>query len=521
MREKSFWGWGYQDAFPDDDGRRALGEMAKLLLGLESVELLPLPRIDAIELSEPRKRAPEGLPITSERTARISHTYGRAYGDLIRGFGGDFANAPDLVATPESEDQVRQILDWCDESGVAVVPYGGGTSVVRGVECPRDRADAVLSLDLAKLDRVLEIDRTSRLARIQAGATGPELEAALAQEGLTLRCYPQSFEHSTLGGWIATRAGGHFATLYTHVDDLVASTRTLTPRGTIETRLLPASGAGPSADRLILGSEGTLGVITEAWMRVRPRPLYKLSASVRFSELSAAVRAARELAQSGLHPSNCRLLDPAEAALNKVVEDGSSVLIVAFESDDHPLEAWMSRALEICEGAGGKHRGAKDRSQEGESWKAAFVQAPYLQTALVSLGILADTFETACTWSRFEELHAALGENVRRALVETGGGGTLTCRFTHVYPDGPAPYYTFVTKAERGGELAQWAAIKAAAADTLMAHGATITHHHAVGRTHRPWYEQEVPALYREILRSAKRVVDPQGLMNPGVLVEP
>jgi alkyldihydroxyacetonephosphate synthase len=309
--------------------------------------------------------------------------------------------------------------------------------------------------------------------------------------------------------------------LYTHVDDLVASTKTLTPRGTIETRLLPASGAGPSPDRFILGSEGTLGVITEAWMRVRPRPSYKLSASVRFGEMSAAVRAARQLAQSGLHPSNCRLLDPAEAALNGVVFDGSTVLIVAFESDDHPLEAWMTRALAICESEGGTHRGPKDKSQEGESWKTAFVQAPYLQTQLVSLGILADTFETACTWSRFDELHAALTENVMQALLRTGGSGRLTCRFTHVYPDGPAPYYTFVTKAKRGGELEQWAEIKKAAADTLLAHGATITHHHAVGRTHRPWYDRQLPALFREMIRSAKQVADPQGLMNPGVLVDP
>ncbi len=442
-------------------------------------------------------------------------------GILIRGFRGDFANAPDLVAVPADETELRAVLDWCDGARVAVVPYGGGTSVVRGVECPRDRAGAVLSLDLSRLDRVVEIDRTSRLARIQAGATGPLLEAALAQEGLTLRCYPQSFELSTLGGWIATRAGGHFATLYTHIDDLVASTRTITPSGVIETRTLPASGAGPAPDRLILGSEGTLGVITEAWMRVRPRPTWKLSASVRFGDFAAAVRAARQLAQSGLHPSNCRLLDPAEAALNGVVFDGSAVLIVAFESDDHPLDPWMARALEICEAEGGRHEGPRDRSREGDSWKAAFVRAPYLQTQLISLGVLADTFETACTWSRFDALHAALTENVTAALVRTGGVGRLTCRFTHVYPDGPAAYYTFVTRAKPGGELSQWAEIKGAAADTLMAYGATITHHHAVGRTHQPWYARETPVLFQEAIRAVKRVVDPQGLMNPGVLVDP
>jgi alkyldihydroxyacetonephosphate synthase len=515
MREKSFWGWGWADLFPDDEGRKQLGELVKFQLGIDEVELAPVPKIDAIELPKARASADPALSITDDRGARISHTYGRSFVDLVRGFRGDFSNAPDLVAFPENEDQVRAILDRCDEQKIAVVPFGGGTSVVRGVECPRDRGP-VLSLDLTRLDRVLELDRTSRLARIQAGATGPRLEEQLGAGGMTLRCYPQSFEFSTLGGWIATRAGGHFATLYTHIDDLVASTKTLTPRGTIETRTLPASGAGPNPDRLILGSEGTLGVITEAWMRVRPRPKWKLSASVRFAEFARAVSAARQLAQSGLYPTNCRLLDPEEARLNGVVMDGSAVLIVGFESDDHPLDAWMKRALEICEAVGGKHEG----SREGDSWKSAFINVPYLQTQLVTLGVLADTFETACTWSKFEELHGALQERVMQALLRTGGSGRLTCRFTHVYPDGPAPYYTFITRAKAGGELEQWAEIKAAASEALVELGATITHHHAIGRTHRPWYAREMPPLFQESLRAVKRTLDPQGLMNPGVLVE-
>jgi alkyldihydroxyacetonephosphate synthase len=516
---KSYWGWGFEERIPGDDVRRQLGALIAAELGVDTLEVLPLPRIDAVLVPRSRSVAAENLPISADPFDRIRHTYGRAYGDLVRGFRGDFANAPDLVAHPRDEADVAAILDHADRNRIAVVPYGGGTSVVRGVECPRADADAVLCLDLGGLDRIVEIDETSRLARIQAGILGPALERGLGAHDLTLRHFPQSFEHSTLGGWIATRAGGHFATLYTHIDDLVASTRTLTPRGVIETRTLPASGAGPAPDRWILGSEGTLGVITEAVVRVRPRPKVRTSASVRFAELPHAVEAARLIVQSGLHPTNCRLLDPAEAKLNGVVSDGSSVLIVGFESDGRPLDASMAAALEIALAAGGRSEGAKTRSGEAEAWKSAFVAAPYLQTQLVTLGVLADTFETCCTWSAFAALDADLRANVTQALLETGGCARISCRFTHVYPDGPAPYYTFVTKARPGGELVQWAEIKSAASETLSKHGATITHHHAVGRTHRPWYEREVPRLYLDALEAAKRAVDPNGIMNPGVLL--
>jgi alkyldihydroxyacetonephosphate synthase len=376
------------------------------------------------------------------------------------------------------------------------------------------------------MDRVLEIDETSRAARIQAGAVGPALERQLGAKGLTLRHYPQSFEHSTLGGWIATRAGGHFATLYTHIDDLVESVRMVTPRGVFETRRLPASGAGPAPDRLVLGSEGILGVIVEGWLRVRARPRFRASASVRFADLVAGAGAARAVAQSGLYPSNCRLLDPHEAMLNGVPADGGAVLLLAFESSEHPVRPWIDRAVSIAEDAGGASSGVKERVDErgadadAEAWRQAFVDAPYLQSALVSLGVIADTFETACTWDRFEPLHAEVRRAVETTMKEQCGGGLLTCRFTHVYPDGPAPYFTFVAPGRTGAQLDQWEAIKTAASDALARCGATITHHHAVGRLHRPWYDREVPSLFTESLRAAKRMMDPAGVLNPGVLID-
>ena len=532
-RVRSHWGWGWADRFPDQAGLRSLAERVRPFF--ERGELAPraAPGLEELRLPASRIEAPPALSAfcTADRDERVAHTYGKSYCDQVRGLRGDFAAAPDLVALPRDEEQISAVLEWCGAANVALIPFGGGTSVVGGVEADVGaRYSGAVSLDLRAFGRVLEVDPVSRAARIQGGTLGPVLEQQLAAHGFTLRHFPQSFEFSTLGGWIATRAGGHYATLYTHIDDLVESTRMLTPRGVLETRRLPASGAGPSADRLVLGSEGTLGVITEAWMRVTPRPRFRASASITFAELRAGVAAARAIAQSGLHPANCRLLDPAEALINGVSSDGSTVLLLAFESADHALDAWMARALAIAQGEGGVcPRGPvlrEDGSLSGAEglaggWRAAFLEAPYLQSALISLGVLADTFETACTWQRFDELNAAITAEVGEALRRVCGAGMVSMRFTHVYPDGPAPYYTFLAPARAGAELEQWAEIKRAAADAILAHGGTITHHHAVGRVHRPWYDRERSGPFGAALRAAKSALDPHAILNPGVLIEP
>jgi alkyldihydroxyacetonephosphate synthase len=528
-RSRSLWAWGWADRFPDDDARRGIAQHVAAVLGIAVPALRAPPTMESIRMPEPRVTAPAALAafVTGDRLERAMHAHGKGYRDVARAFAGDFSGAPDAVAFPRDEDGVAAVLAWCEQERVAVVPFGGGTSVVGGVERPGgDAWRGAVTVDLRAMDRVLEVDPVSRAARIQAGTFGPHLEQQLAAHGLTLRHYPQSFEHSTLGGWIATRAGGHFATLYTHVDDLVESVRMVTPRGVFATRRLPASGAGPAPDRLVLGSEGTLGIVTEAWMRVRPRPRFRASASVRFAGLLEGARAARAIAQSGLYPSNCRLLDPTEAMLNGVTSDGGAVLLLAFESAEQSMRAWIDRALAIALEHGGTSPGAKERVDErgadttAEAWRQAFVDAPYLQSALVSLGIVADTFETACTWDRFEALHARVRADVEAAMRTACGGGVLTCRFTHVYPDGPAPYFTFVAPGRPGEELAQWEVLKNAAGDALAASGATITHHHAVGRLHRPWYEKEVPPLFVEALRAAKQKLDPAGIMNPGILFD-
>ena len=447
------------------------------------------------------------------------------YRDIIRAFRGRFGNPPDVVARPADEADVERVLAWCEEAGAAAIPFGGGTSVVGGVEPPGDRP--AVTIDLGALDRVLEVDRASRAARIQAGAAGPRLEEQLREHELTLRHFPQSFEYSTLGGWIATRAGGHYATLYTHIDDFVESIRAVTPRGLWESRRLPGSGAGPSPDRLLIGSEGILGVITEAWLRVQDVPRHRQSEAVLFDSFESGAQAVRALSQSGLHPSNCRLLDGEEAALTGALpaEDSGGVrpalLVLGFESADHELGPWMSRALELCADHGGRTReqegGGGARGPEG-AWRDAFLQAPYLRDTLVAAGIFVETYETAVTWDRFDGLVSTVRERVREAL---GGDGTVTCRLTHVYPDGAAPYFTVFAPARRGDELAQWDEIKAAASEAIAAGGGTITHHHAVGRDHRPWYDRQRPDPFAGALRAAKAAVDPAGILNPGVLVDP
>jgi alkyldihydroxyacetonephosphate synthase len=531
--ERSVWGWGWADAGPGPEQQQGLAQALQARYGLGPLTPVTPPDPDRVELPAPRCRPPDALAALCSTVPRVRarHAYGRSFRDLVRGLRGEYSNPPDVVARPRTEADVVAVLDWCAATGAAAIPYGGGSSVVGGVEPPpRDGYPAVVSLDLTALDQVVEVDRTSRAARIQAGIFGPALEEQLRPHGLTLRHFPQSFEFSTLGGWIATRSGGHYATLYTHVDDFVEALRVIAPGGVVQTRRLPGSGAGPAPERLFIGSEGTLGVITEAWMRLQDRPTFRASASVTFGEFAAGAEAARRIAQAGLYPANCRLLDPGEAALSGAGSGDESVLLLAFESADHALDAWMARALECARDHGGrvppdagKTRATDEGAREGAAgaWRRAFLDAPYLRNAIVALGMVSETFETAVTWDRFPSFHAAVTAAARDAVHRVCGQGVVTCRFTHVYPDGPAPYYTVIAPGRRGGELEQWAAIKAAASDAILRHGGTITHHHAVGRDHRPWYDQERPELFAEALRAVKRVLDPAGILNPGVLIDP
>jgi len=281
---------------------------------------------------------------------------------------------------------------------------------------------------------------------------------------------------------------------------------------------------------MFIGSEGTLGVIVEAWMRLQDRPTFRAAAAVTFADFLTAVGAVRAIAQAGLYPSNCRLLDPGEALVAGAGSGTEAVLLVAFESADHPPDAWMHRALEcardhggnVPEGAGATRReSAGAREGAAGAWRQSFLGAPYLRDALVGMGMITETFETAVTWDRFEAFHGAVMGGAEDAVRRVCGAGTVTVRFTHAYPDGPAPYYSIIAPSRPGAQLAQWAEIKSAASDAVIAHGGTITHHHAVGRDHRPWYDRQRPPLFAAALSAAKRALDPAGVLNPGVLIDP
>jgi alkyldihydroxyacetonephosphate synthase len=530
---RKFWGWGIEDAGPSDAQQEQIAALLAARLGMPAPRITAPPRIDDIALPRPRIALPAHLVAlgSTAPAVRAGHTYGKSFRDVVRGLRRDFSNPPDVVAFPRTEADIVAVLEWCSRDGTVVIPYGGGSSVVGGVEPPpRDATAAVVSVDLGHLDRVLEIDRASRAARIQAGVLGPALEAQLRPAGLTLRHFPQSFEFSSLGGWIATRSGGHFATLYTHIDDFIESVRVVTPTGIAATRRLPGSGAGPSPDRLFIGSEGILGIITEAWMRLQDRPRFRVAASVPFADFDAGAAAARTIAQAGLYPSNLRLLDPGEAETAGAGTGEQAMLLIAFESADHPLDPWMARALECAADHGGSiptepvHTRTDDgdgRAGAAGAWRQAFLRAPYLRDALVGMGMISETFETAITWDRFAPFHARVTEATTAAVRRICGAGRVTCRFTHVYPDGPAPYYTVLAPAAPASQLEQWMEIKAAAADAIVAAGGTITHHHAVGRDHRRWYDQQRPEPFARALAAAKRALDPAGILNPGVLIDP
>ena len=454
----------------------------------------------------------------------------------MRGFRGQIEHPPDLVAYPGDEREVEAVLAWCAEQRLAAIPYGGGhergrrgrAAGRRRLRRGRDDRPAAASTGCSR-----SID-VSRAARIQAGARGPGLEDQLREHGLTLRHFPQSFEFSTLGGWIATRAGGHFATLYTHIDDLVESVRAITPRGVWESRRLPGSGAGPSPDRLLLGSEGILGVITEAWVRVRERPRWKLSVGVAFDRLRAPAptRSASSRSRVSTRPTAACSTRPSPSSLS-AGPPGKALLVLGFESAHHPVEEPMRIALEAA--ARPRRRAAATAKGEGAAGTTrsapgahAFLAAPYLRDTLVACGVLSDTFETAITWDRFPDFHAQVMETARRAIAEACGAAPdgpgsprLTCRFTHVYPDGPAPYYTVLAPGQarrRGRAVGRDQGGGLGDGDRRRRHD----HPPPRGRPRPPPLVR--PPAARAVRRGApgrQARGRPAGVLNPGVLVDP
>lgn len=530
-------GWGK----PDDDV--ALGPELRALLGsvLGVQRATPAVSLDHVCLPVPRLKRPVRARLAAvvgeerlrtDRLARIAHTRGKSTPDLLRIRSGDASDAPDAVLEPGSHEQVAAVLGVCAQERVAVVPYGGGTSVVGGLAPDRRRLNGVIALDLRRLKRLLELDEISRTATLEPGLRGPEAEELLGNRGYTIGHRPQSFHFASIGGFAAVRSSGQASAGYGRFDECVVGLRVATCAGTIELGWAPKSGAGPDLRHLFLGSEGALGVITAVRVEVRPLPEAQLYEGWRFDSFPEGLRALRRLAQDGPRPTVLRLADEVETAFDRVRpgglgRDGSRggvgsgrpsalagcLAITGYEGTAAEVGARHERVGMVLRSLGGKRC-----TPAGEEWLRDRYRTPYLRDALLNVGILAETLETASFWSNLPVLY----EQVRTALIETltrlGTPPVVLCHVSHVYRSGASLYFT-VGAAQLEDPLVQWSAAKAAASDAILACGGTISHHHGVGADHREHYGRQIGALSVGILRAVKDTLDPAGILNPGVLM--
>ena len=476
---------------------------------------LPEPGLPA-DLLESLRGVRGDEPLGAAGHARRRRTPGKWATQLQRAPAGGLIDAPDAVVRPRSHDEVAAVLAWAVAHHVAVVPFGGGTSVVGGLAARRDGYAGVLSLDLLRMDQLLAVDEVSMIATLQPGVRGPAAEALLAKHGLTLGHYPQSFEFASIGGFAATRSSGQSSCGNGRFDDMVVGLRVATPVGELRLGSAPANAAGPDLREAVLGSEGTLGVITEVTVRVRPAAEAKAYEAWAFPSFTAGAEAMRALVQRELRPTVLRLSDEAETFVNLASQAGigqppvsGCLMIVGYEGS-----AALGRRPAIT-GTLGELGGTPLGEQRGQEWAAGRFAAPYLRDAMLDAGVLVETLETATFWSNRDRLYQA----VKAALADALGMRSLVlCHISHVYESGCALYFTVATR-EAADPVGQWLAAKAKASDAILGCGATITHHHAVGTDHKPWLAREIGPVGVAMLRGLKSALDPTGILNPGVLI--
>ncbi len=455
--------------------------------------------------------------LTDDETRRL-RTRGKSTPDLLRARAGDLTDAPDAVVRPGDHDDVAAVLAYAVEHHLAVVPFGGGTSVTGGLAARREGYAGLLSLDLIRMKRLVAVDPTSMTATLEPGLRGPEAEALLAEHGLTLGHFPQSFEFATIGGFAATRSSGQSSAGYGRFDALVVGLTVATPSGRLDLGSAPANAAGPDLRQLLLGSEGVFGVITAVTVRVRHLPETKVYDGWRWPSFADGAAAMRTLAQSGLLPTVIRLSDEAETAINlarpdEIGADATSgcMMIAGYEGTPTAVAAKRAAVTAVLTDLGGTNLG----EEPGQSWVHGRFNAPYLRDSMLDVGVLVETLETATFWSNVDRLYA----DVKTALEESLGQPSMVlCHISHVYETGCSLYFTVAAK-EDEQPIGQWLAAKAAASDAIIEAGATITHHHAVGTDHKPWFAREIGEVGVSILRAVKAELDPTGILNPGVLI--
>lgn len=537
--EMSWWGWG--DPHRSFSLPQSAAELLRREIGIGELRRPPV-ALEDVHLREPA--LPAGLrdklvgaagadSVRDDRLARVLHAAGKGYGDLVHQRSGQCEQAPDAVVAPSSHASVRDVLEVCADAAVAVVPFGGGTSVVGGVAPMRGAFPAVISLDLHRLDALCAIDERSLIAVFEPGVRGPAAEALLARRGLTLGHFPQSFQYGSLGGFAATRSVGQASTGYGRFDELVVGLRCAAPAGDVSLAAVPASAAGPSVRELIVGSEGTLGVITQLALRVRPRPRARRYEGWMFGSFAEGAEALRSLVQRSEPPDVARLSDEVETRVSSALAGGGAkaaagrvylrargyaagcVVIVGWEGSQESVRLRHAHGARVLRRAGGLPVGRGP----GVSWERSRFAAPYLRDDLLERGVMVDTLETATTWSNLLALHRAVTDALHGALAARGTPALVMSHVSHLYPTGASLYFTFLAAQEVDHPLEQWRAAKRAASEAIVSAGGTITHHHAIGRDHVPWLAAEIGQPAVHALEAAKAALDPSGIMNPGKLL--
>ncbi len=536
-RDSKWWGWGDPTISPELDAealatlRERVGELTPTRRAAVSPDGLALPEPEPLPAALVEAVGEESVFTSTED--RVRHATGRGYVDLVRLRSGRLEAAPDAVLLPADAEAVRRALEACAAEGVAVVPFGGGTSVVGGVEPLRDSHSRLVSLDLARL-RHVAVDRRSLTARLGAGLRGPEAEAALSVHGVSLGHFPQSFECATIGGFAATRSAGQASSGYGRFDDLVTAVRLIAPAGQLRSLETPHTAAGPSLRELVIGSEGVFGVIPEVTVRVHPAARVRRYEGWLAESFEAAAEIVRALAQGPGLPDVIRVSDEEETQVSLALSGprglagallrtyvglrrkrGGALVIVGLEGDEESVARRRALAVRALRHGGAAYLGGA----AGRSWERGRFEGPYLRDTLMDMGAIVETLETAHTWSKLGELHEAVGAAIHDSLAAQGTPGFVLCHLSHAYADGASLYFTFVARGHPGEEIEQWRAVKRAASEAIIARGGTITHHHAVGRDHAPYMEAEVGRTGLDVLAAVKERLDPTGIMNPGKLL--
>jgi alkyldihydroxyacetonephosphate synthase len=543
-----WWGWGDPNfTFPMAD-KPALWPWIAKKLGVVSTSPTAAP-VDLASIQIPPTRASQELlaelhqvlrpeQVTLDPLERLLHTYGKSFPDLFRVRNAVVTRAPDVVVYPDSHEQVEALVQLAQRRDFCLIPCGGGTNIVGGINPSVDEARLLLTLSLRNMNRLISLDTESRTATIQAGALGPKLEADLAERGHSLGHYPDSFEYSTLGGWLATRSAGMQSDAYGRIEDMVVSIKMATPSGTIVTKAVPASSVGPDLNRLMIGSEGVLGVITEATMRVHKTPAAKDYRGFLFRSFADGVRAIQECLDRGFAPSMIRLQDSGESELAFNMKSPSHglggwiqnrvkgwlksrgyvepcILIIGFEGEAKPVAATRRCALQIVK----RHGGFPLGKSVGQTWSKDKFNIPYLRDYIMDYGCMADVAETATLWSNVLPLYAGTVAAIKARFGQEDGTGYIGCHISHTYETGACLYFTFAARQPKGKELEHYYEYKRLITDTIIGLGGTLSHHHAVGIEHRPWVAQELSPAGLVALRALKTALDPQHVLNPGKLL--